>query len=635
MSHENPTQDWEHPLEHPPGYGVDIDVPLRGGGAQSFHVKIPKRDTKNKLWRLRMLEAAAKSPERQRAIMAMCAAGFPGMLLWINLCAWTYQVKRVQADGTEKPVVGADQHQPFVTWPVQDAAMRELHSCIVNGENVAIDKSRDMGATWLILAVFVWFWLFVPGSRFIAMSRVQDLVYKDGDPDSLFWKLEYLIDRLPPWMKPPGFSIDTQVSMMIRNPQNGSTIVGRSTTAAQGAGSRVTAVMIDEAALVRELRSLWVSFRAATSCQIINSTPRGPCFYSDLVLGGVLKVVALSWWDHPLKGRGRKKTIGDHGKVQITSPFYDHKKSTMVDPREIAQELDRDHMGAGKSVFPVVVLNRHKATNVRPPPIVGAIEFDGTGLEDRAIKDRKVERFQLFDDDRGPWKLWVDVVQDWSGLWRPPQDRTYAIGCDVSLGTAASNSTACVIDVDTGEQVAEFASATKTPEQFARLMMIAGHWFGGYRGCAFLGWESNGVGNIVTTTVRQLLYPWVYFRVDNTTLSGGHQTEKYGWASTTQAKIDLLLEFSAALSRDEFKPRSEILIEECRRYVWMEDGIGVGPGQLEHESANARATHGDRTIAAAIAKSIAKFAGRCRPPERVSPKGSPAYRARRLGKPIP
>lgn len=625
-------QEWEHALTHPPDYGLDIDLPIRDGPGQRVHVKVPKQLAKNKLWRLRMLESASSNPARQRAIRAMCGAGLPGMLFWINLCAWTYQVKRVQEDGTEKPVMGPDQHQPFITWPVQDSAMSKLYDCIVNGKSVAIDKSRDMGATWLILAVFAWFWLFVPGSRFIVMSRTQDLVYKDGDPDSLFWKIEYLIQRLPPWMLPAGFSIDTQVSLMLRNPANGNTIVGRSTTAAQGAGSRVTAVMLDEAALVRELRSLWVSFRAATACTIVNSTPRGACFYSDLVLGGTIDVIELSWWDHPLKGRGRRKIIGEHGKVQITAPFYEAKKAEMVDPREIAQELDRDHMGAGRVLFPVPVLNRHKATNVRPPPIVGAIEFDGEGVEDRAIRDKLVDRFQFFDDDYGPWKLWVDVIQDFSGRWRPPQDRTYAIGCDVSLGTAASNSTACVIDVDTGEQVAEFASATKTPEEFARLMMIAGLWFGGSRGCAFLGWEANGVGNIVTTTVRRLAYPWVYFRVDNTTLSGGTPTEKYGWASTTQAKIDLLLEFSAAMSRDEFTPRSGILLEECRRYVWLESGAGVGPGQLEHESVNARATHGDRVIAAGIAKSIAKFAGRCRPPERVPSFGSPAYRAARARK---
>lgn len=626
---------WEHPLEHPPGYSIDLELPLKGGKTSRVSIAIPKKPALNRQWRRRMLDAARDNPERQHALRAMCGAGLPGLLLWFNLFCFTYQVKRVQADGSEKPVAGKDQHQPFITWPVQDVAIAKLYRNITEGRDLAIDKSRDMGATWVILGVFVWFWLFRPGSHFIVMSRAAELVFKRGDPDTLFWKMEYLLDRLPEWMRPDGFDKEKQVAELLANPANGSTIVGRSTTAKKGAGSRVLAVMFDEAGLIKELRSLWVGFSASTSCRIVNSTPQGPCFYSDLVLGGGIDLIELAWWDHPIKGRGRRKTTDKHGKTGVTSPFYEAKKAIAKDPREISQELDRDHMGAGQVFFVPTTLAIHAATSVRPAFLTGAIEFSGSGLEDRAIKDRVTRHFEFFDDEQsGPWKLWLDLKRDSSGLWRPPQDRMYVFGSDVALGTSAANSTICVLDADTWEQVAEFASGNVTPEQFSRLMAIAGFWFGGPRGCAFVGWESNGVGNLVTKTlVHRLHYPWVYFRVDDTVRGGNVQGDRYGWNSTTQAKIDLLGEFSGALNRSEFIPRSERLIRECRSYVWMDDG-GVGPGQLEVESQMARKTHGDRVIAAAIAKSIAKFSGRCRPPERVAPVGSPMEVAQRHGKRI-
>ena len=50
-------------------------------------------------------------------------------------------------------------------------------------------SGADMGASWLTVALTYWHWLFESGSHMLLASRVEDLVDKTGDPDSLFWKV--------------------------------------------------------------------------------------------------------------------------------------------------------------------------------------------------------------------------------------------------------------------------------------------------------------------------------------------------------------------------------------------------------------------------------------------------------------
>jgi hypothetical protein len=39
-----------------------------------------------------------------------------------------------------------------------------------------MEKSREMGATYVSLGVILWYWRFVPGSNFLLGSRKQDYV---------------------------------------------------------------------------------------------------------------------------------------------------------------------------------------------------------------------------------------------------------------------------------------------------------------------------------------------------------------------------------------------------------------------------------------------------------------------------
>src|SRR3990167_2045362 len=54
----------------------------------------------------------------------------------------------------------APHHLDFKLYPFQEQYVTELVDAITNGYDLFDEKSRDMGASWLALAVRFWFWSF-------------------------------------------------------------------------------------------------------------------------------------------------------------------------------------------------------------------------------------------------------------------------------------------------------------------------------------------------------------------------------------------------------------------------------------------------------------------------------------------
>ena len=605
------------PLEFPKGFSLTLVV-----DGETITVPVPKESEANRRWRLRIRDATADNRTAQRSWLGLCAAGAEGCILWLNAFAWTFRQKRTDHEGNERSITSGDTDVRFITWPVQDAAVRAMVHAIEHGEDIVVDKSRDMGASWLTISVFVWFWLFRDSVNFRVLSRVEELVDNPDDPDSLFWKIDFLIRNLPAWMRPP----QRRTRLKLVNRANGNTIIGRSTTGAQGRAGRCTAAMFDEAALIAELKAIWQGFQQTTSCRMAVSSAFGPGFFSKLVRSPSVKVVRLAWWDHPEKGRGRYTRADPVTKrVEIRSPYYDKLEEKVRDKRALAEEMGMDHSGAGLTFFDDADLARHTAMHARDPSYVGHLLYVGTKERDMAILRRRADCFEFAAESGvGPWSIWCDLMEDDSGCWRPPQDRTYVIGCDISFGTGASNSTGYVLDLENEEQVGEFASAEYGPEEFARQMAAAGFWFGGVRGCAFIGWEANGAGGLFgRTLVRHLMYPWVFFNLKEDERTP-KRTRSYGWHSNPQRKKDVLGIFRGAIARDETIVRSLRTLDEAREYLFFDNGE-VGPGELRQESPVAMAVHGDRVIGGAVAKYISAYASRCSPPEIRPPKGSAAW----------
>jgi len=198
---------------------------------------------------------------------------------------------------------------------------------------------------------------------------------------------------------------------------------------------------------------------------------------------------------------------------------------------------------------------------------------------------------------KGTTQLWLTLTKNNEGMFVPPAGRVYLIGVDVSSGTGSSNSTLSAIDKATGEKVMQYVNPYIRPEAFAVLAVAYARWFNN----AKLIWESNGPGRQFGGKAMDLKYSNVYLRRREESLSR-KTTDIPGFASTKEKKLVLLGKYSDALESGRFINRSADALNECLEYIFAQNGGGIhSPEEAAEDPSGARANHGDRVIADALA----------------------------------
>jgi len=573
---------------------------------------IPKLLDENIDRRLDLRRRCAASASLRRRTLVACR---DSLLFWVNMFVDTFKPLEVGENGILRSAANRD--IPMITWPVQDPALLTIQQALNEGGDLAIDKSRNMGASYICIIPMLHDFVFRPQRLYKLLSRKEELVDNPGDPDSLFWKIDYMLGRLPEWMRPKIHTRD----MQRENLDSGSVLTGESTNSNAGRGGRRDAILIDEAGAIPTLNEILGATHMGVATRLFNSTPVGPGAYSDMIFSGTCKVVVLPWWDHPEFGKDRYRTKDKHGNLIMSSPWRDHEVATKS-AREVAQNIDRDHMAAGATFFDTSLIQQHLSTTAIAPHHVGNLRL----VCDSDTAFARLRRGQIpvaWDDNpkAGDWKLWLPLTNG-----RPPQNRSYTIGGDVAHGLGsghkASNSVLIVMDDDTGEQVAEYASPNIEPHALATLMLSAGYWFGGKRGCAFVAWERNGPGLTVEKHVRRAEYPRIYRQA---TVRGRaeSQTDALGWYSTPEAKRLLFQEAADAMAAGHLLVRSKACLTEMGTIVFLTDNA-IGPGWMIQESPEARATHADRVTAICVANHAKRFSGLSRVVKPRPPAGSVA-----------
>lgn len=316
-------------------------------------MEIPKDRIENLRWRNKALRRAAED------------VGFRGMLkeMFFRDIFFAFNGFFYTYDPRKRPL-----HEiPFSVWDFQEEELLEVKEHITKGKDLVIEKTRDMGVTWIVALTFFYEWLNpLGGADFLLGSRIEDYVDRTGDPRTLFHKLRYALYRLPWWLKPKGFIRGKHDNYMrLWNPETGAVIGGESNNANFSTGGRYAAVLFDEFAKWESTdESAWTAAGDATPCRIAVSTSFGAAgqFYG-LVTDGRTKRLTLHWKLHPEKALGvsciwpppneeDKTQMGKDWEPdeKLTSPWYE-KECERRSPTEIAQELDIDYIGSGNPVF--------------------------------------------------------------------------------------------------------------------------------------------------------------------------------------------------------------------------------------------------------------------------------------------
>lgn len=203
---------------------------------------------------------------------------------------------------------------PFILFPRQVEFVHFILGCLNDKESGLVEKSRDMGATWLCCAISVWLFLYRPGTVVGWGSRKESYVDKMGDPKAIFPKIRQLLENLPPWMLPRGFRMNTHANYMrIVNPDNLCAIIGEAGES-MGRGGRTSIYFKDESAHYEHPESVEAALGDNTDVQIDMSSVNGSAnvFYRRRMAGevwhidkpstpGKTRVFIFDWKENPLK----------------------------------------------------------------------------------------------------------------------------------------------------------------------------------------------------------------------------------------------------------------------------------------------------------------------------------------------
>lgn len=374
----------------------------------------PKEYRANLEWRHRMLQRCETDPAYQAKVRALY---HKDIVFAFNAFFFTLDVRR-------RP----RHHQPFCTYPYQDDFLIGLSDAIEEGRDYPVEKSRDMGVSWMVLGAFFWFWMKPQGGYdFLCGSRIEDYVDKKGDMRALFPKLRYLLYRHPPWLRPKRFNPrkhDTYMKLV--NPETGSSITGESNNANFSTGGRYAAILYDEFAKWETTdKSAWTAGGDATPCRIPVSTPFGAAgqFY-ELVSDEGREKARLHWSLHPRKAEGayciwpmpKELTYlqGTEANERVWRSLWYDKECERRKPTEVAQELDIDYLGAGNPVFTgAAALRIRVLRTIRREPLHSFdIELATLALKESTPRDPE-GYFRVFREPQGNslYALGVDVVE--------------------------------------------------------------------------------------------------------------------------------------------------------------------------------------------------------------------------------
>ena len=170
-------------------------------------------------------------------------------------------------------------HFKFKLFPFQKRLVRDLIDAIRKGEDLFVEKCREMGATYTVLGTFLWMWLYEPGRNFLLGSRKEDYVDNrrgstGNKEESLFGKIDYMITRLPRFILPEGWNRDKNFTFMsLVNPENGNVISGESANPNFSRGGRFSAILLDEFAFWDYGAAAWGSTADTSKCRIVLTTP--------------------------------------------------------------------------------------------------------------------------------------------------------------------------------------------------------------------------------------------------------------------------------------------------------------------------------------------------------------------------
>ena len=235
---------------------------------------------------------------------------------------------------------------PFILFPFQEEYVDEVWDSIVQWSmpvserrpwaltNVFIEKSRQMGISWVTAGIKV-YWFVFHSHKYTLISRTEWEVDSPWDMDSLFEKMRFMMENLPEWLIPESYNKEpwkdkSNRKMNITDPDTSASITWKTANPWAWRWGTRNAVFLDEMAFMQFASQINKSVASNTPCRIFNSTPNGEWneFFKmkKMAEAGQIKWLRYHWSEHPFYDQA----------------WYENRIKGMT-PEAVAQELEIDY----------------------------------------------------------------------------------------------------------------------------------------------------------------------------------------------------------------------------------------------------------------------------------------------------
>lgn len=280
---------------------------------------------------------------------------------------------------------------PFVLFPKQEAFVHWFVERWRGRESGIVDKSRDMGMSWLTVAIAATACLFHTGVTVGFGSRKEEYVDRIGDPKCLFYKARKFVEHIPIEFKGSWDQRKHSPHMQVRFPDTQSIITGEAGDGI-GRGDRASFYFVDEAAFLPRPELIEASLSETTNCRIDVSTPCGMANpFARKKFAGKVPSFTMHWRDDPRKDE----------------QWYQRRCEYIDDPVIIAQELDLNYSASVEgilipSAWVNAAVDAHKKLSIEPTGIRAA-GFD--------VADEGADKNALC----GRHGILIEYAESWSG----------------------------------------------------------------------------------------------------------------------------------------------------------------------------------------------------------------------------
>lgn len=276
--------------------------------------------SRNLMFRIERRILLEERPDLQELELEYCKSS---IVYFFN--TWLYTLDPRNAQGRKQ--------SPFITYPFQEEILRWWIWSMKMGVSTIVEKSRDMGLSWLLVGFDVWLALFHKDVTTYQFSMTEDDV-DNRTVKSLFGKTRYLLRNLPEWMKAGWREEQTGIDMKMKLifPKNNSEILGQLTGGTIARGGRCSRASLDEFAHVDNSDEVLESVSELTGnvCFFSSVNGMGNAF-AEIAHDPANHKMTIHWSLHPLKD-------DRWAFYRKNQPYYRKDESVWAQEQEICYE---------------------------------------------------------------------------------------------------------------------------------------------------------------------------------------------------------------------------------------------------------------------------------------------------------